>query len=49
MAMIKAVISLTQKQIHEYTKEPLGTFFLDDVFCIFRRCLVILFVTQIRK
>ena len=31
----KAVISLTQNQIHKYTKEHLGTFFSDGVFCNF--------------
>jgi hypothetical protein len=45
----KAVISLTQKQICEYTKEPLGTIFFNGVYCIFRQCLVILFILQIRK
>ncbi len=48
-AACKAVISLVQKQIHKYAKEPLGTFCLDGVFCIFRRRLMIWFVTQIRK
>jgi hypothetical protein len=33
----------------KYAKEPFRTFFLDGVFCILRRCLVILFVSQIRK